>query len=761
MTDQSVQQAVESAMNCHRAGAPAAAEAFCNQALAQEPENPQAMHLMGLICSERGQQEKALNWIERAIEADPLVAEYRINQGVVLQRLGRIEEAVAAYRLALEISPDLTDAQVNLGNALSRLERWKQAIESYRAAADARPEDAEIHNSLGAALYRDGQIEPALAALATALHLRPGFPEAYNNVGNALIAKGEMGLAIAAYRKAVEGFATDPRVTDAQMNLANALERNGQHEQALAVHLQVAQVRPDHAQTRMSIGDGYYELGSWEEAAEAYRRAAQLLPQDPRPIACLGRALLAVPDLDGAIAAYRRVLELDPKSIEAANNLGVAFKEQGLMDEALDWCETAMEIEPDNAAVHSNLVYLLSFHAGYDPAELARQQRRWNEKHARPLKQLIKPHGNDRSPDRPLKIGYVSPDFRQHVVGQNLLPLLAEHDRQQFKIHCYSSVVRPDPFTDILRRHADVWRNVAVHTDEELAEIIRADGIDVLVDLSLHMSHNRLLAFARKPAPVQVSYLGYCASTSLETMDFRLSDPYLDPPDSDLSLYSEQTVQLPETYWCYASAGPTPEPAPPPCQINGWITFGCLNNFAKVSPGAMDLWAEILAAVERSRIIIHCYPGSHQEAVRRRFASGGVSPDRLEFIGMQPWSQYVQTYARIDVALDPFPYGGGITTCDALWMGVPVVSLIGQTAVGRAGKSILSNIGLPELAAWRPRQYVQTAVTLAQSPGRLVQLRGELRRRMLSSPLMNARRFARNVENAYRQMWRQWCGHGD
>jgi len=407
--------------------------------------------------------------------------------------------------------------------------------------------------------------------------------------------------------------------------------------------------------------------------------------------------------------------------------------------------------------MHSNLVYLLSFHPGYDAVEISRQQRRWNEMHAAPLKSAIRPHDNERSPDRRLKIGYVSPDLCQHVVGQNLFPLLSEHDHKQFEIYCFSSVSRPDAFSELLRGHADVWRDVAENDDEELAEIIRGDGIDVLVDLSLHMAHNRLLVFARKPAPVQVTYLGYCASTGLETIDDRLSDPFLDPPETDLSVYSEQTMRLLETWWCYGPAGPTPEAPAAPSEKAGYVTFGCLNNFAKVSPGALDLWAEILSALPGSRMIIHSYPGSHLDGVRARFAASGVSGDRLEFVAKQPWTDYLQTYGRIDVALDPFPYGGGITTCDALWMGVPVVSLAGQTAVGRGGKSILSNLGLSELVARRPRQYVQTAVTLAQSPARLIELRRTLRHRMLTSPLMNARRFARNVENAYRQMWKQWC----
>ena len=219
-------------------------------------------------------------------------------------------------------------------------------------------------------------------------------------------------------------------------------------------------------------------------------------------------------------------------------------------------------------------------------------------------------------------------------------------------------------------------------------------------------AHNRLLVFARKPAPVQATYLGYCGSTGMEAMDYRLSDPYLDPPDADLSFYSERTIRLPETYWCYSPAGPTPEPSPPPAAAVGYVAFGCLNNFAKVSPPALDLWAEILQRVPRSRLIVHAPPGRHLDAVRERFAGKGISPDRLEFVDKQPWPQYMQTYSRIDIALDPFPWGGGITTCEALWMGMPVVSLVGRTAVGRGGASILANIGMPELLARTPDQYV-------------------------------------------------------
>jgi len=745
---------VISAMRCYKNGDIAGAEALCRLELQQRPASGAALHLLGLISSDRGENEAALNHLQRAIEAEPLVAEYRIDAGVVLERLKRLDEAIAAYRLALEIEPASLAAHMRLGALLARLQRWNDSIASWRAAVQIQETDPEIHNNLGAALYSAGQFEPALLEFARAIELRPDFAEAYNNVGNTLFSRGEIDLAIVAYRKAVS---LNPKLTDAQTNLAHALQHAGRRDEAAAAHLRIAWERPADVSAQISTGNALAALNLWQAAAEAYQRALQLDPQNPTVATALGNAFLAIKDLDGAVMAYRRVLALQPDSLEAMNNLGMALKDQGLLDDSLDCCERAVELAPGNAAVHSNLVYLLSFHPGYDPAEISRQQRLWNDRHAAPLKSLIRPHANDRSPDRRLKIGYVSPDLCRHVVGQNLLPLLGEHDRAQFEVHCYSSTARPDAITQLLRQHSHVWHDVAEADDESLAEMIRRDAIDILIDLSLHMGHNRLQVFARKPAPVSATWLGYCASTGLEAIDYRLSDPYLDPPETDLSLYSEQTVHLPETWWCYRCAGPTPEPSSPPSLGAGYITFGCLNNFTKVSPGSLDLWAEILAAVPQSRMIIHAHPGSHRDDARRRFAEAGVEPDRIEFVPQQSWAQYVQTYARIDIALDPFPWGGGITTCDALWMGVPVVTLSGQTAVGRGGRSILSNLGLVELVARRPRQYVQTAVTLASSPARLAELRGDLRNRMLTSPLTNARRFARNIENAYRQMWKQFC----
>ena len=345
-------------------------------------------------------------------------------------------------------------------------------------------------------------------------------------------------------------------------------------------------------------------------------------------------------------------------------------------------------------------------------------------------------------------------------MGRFLLPLLETHDREHFEIYCYSSVRNPDEITGRCRANADVWRDIRGLSDDAAARLIRDDQIDILVDLTMHMADNRLLVFARRPAPVQVTYLAYCGSTGLSAIDYRLTDPFLDPRhqnEADGKIYSEESICLPETYWCYRPPAEIGLCSTPPAVHTSRVTFGCLNNFCKVTGPALDAWAQLLGKVPASRLVIHARPGSHRDRVREFFARQGIAADRLTFADKLPVTKYLHLYDQIDIALDPFPYGGGTTTCDALWMGVPVVSLVGRTAVGRGGLSILSNLELTELVAWSVGEYAGIAAGLAGDLPRLAGLRSTLRERMRGSPLMDAPRFARNVEAAYRQMWRRWC----
>jgi predicted O-linked N-acetylglucosamine transferase (SPINDLY family) len=329
------------------------------------------------------------------------------------------------------------------------------------------------------------------------------------------------------------------------------------------------------------------------------------------------------------------------------------------------------------------------------------------------------------------------------------------------EIFCYASVVHPDHLTGQFQRYADVWCPIVGFSTTRIVDLIRRDQIDVLVDLSLHTGNNHLLVFAHKPAPVQASFAGYPGSTGLDTIEYRLTDPHLDPPESSDHFHQEKLIRLPHTFWCYDPSSPAPAVNPLPAQTNGHVTFGCLNNFCKVNDGVVQLWAQVLKAVDRSRLMILCHEGSHRQSLLDIVQREGVDPDRIEWVTRCPRREYLELYHRIDIGLDTFPYNGHATSLDSYWMGVPVVTLVGPTVVGRAGLSQLTNLGLGELIARTPQRYIQLAADLANDLPRLTELRRTLRSRMQASPLMNAGRFARDIEAAYRQMWRNWCAQDE
>jgi predicted O-linked N-acetylglucosamine transferase (SPINDLY family) len=598
--------------------------------------------------------------------------------------------------------------------------RLREAEQLYRQVLAERPEHPEAVHHLGVIALQEGRNDIAVDLIRRAVVLKPDYAEAHGNLGSALAGKGQLDDAIASYRRAL---ASNPKMAKVHFNLGNAPRDKGHIDDAVASYRQAIALWPDYAEAYNNLGNVMKDKGQ----------------------------------LDDAIAAYRRATALNPGYAEAHNNLGNVLKEQGLLDDAIAAYRQAMSVRTNYVQAHSNLIYLLHFHPAYDARMIYEEHRRWNHRHAEPLKKLIRPHTNNRDPDRQLRIGYVSPDFREHSVGRFILPLLAAQDSERFTVFCYSDARRSDALTANLRRHANQWRNTVGLTDERAARLIREDQIDILVDLTMHMADNRMLMFASKPAPVQVTYLAYCSTTGLDTFDYRFTDPLLDPPGSQDGFYSEKSVGLPDTYWCYAADERSPEVNSLPALASGEVTFGCLNNFSKVSPDVLDVWMQLLRSLPNSRLILHAHEGSHRQRVRDLLQHQGIDPRRLKFAGKVSLPEYFALHRQIDIGLDPFPYNGGTTTCDALWMGVPVVTLTGRTAVGRGGASVLRNVGLPELVAETPQQYVEIALALAADLPRVAELRRTLRARMQASPLMDAPRFAQNVEAAYREMWRNWC----
>jgi len=638
-------------------------------------------------------------------------------------RAGRLDAAEEIYRRILAVEPDHAEAWHLLGVIQTQQGDPSGAIECIARAIGRAPGEGAYHNSLGEAYRRLGRNRDAIDSFRQAIALQADLAAAYNNLGNALCGLGRLREAVGAYREALR-------------------------------------LQPDSADACTNLGCALKNLGEVAEAIACHRRAVELAPGFAAAHSNLGRALQADGRLDEAVQCYAEALRLRPEFPEALVNLGNACKDQGRLDDALDCYGRAMQIQPGFVAAHSNLLYTLLFHPEADAVAICQAHRAWSRRHASALAGEIRPHGNDRSPDRRLRVGYVSPDFRHHAVGQFLLPLLETHDHRQLEVFCYSSVQRPDATTARCQAASDAWREASGLSDAELAELIRQDRIDILVDLTLHMEGSRLLVFARRPAPVQVTYLGYCGTTGLDMVDYRFSDPYMDPADTDPPIYAETTIRLPETYWCYRPIFEAPPPNVRSPSDHGGVTFGCLNNFCKVSRPAIDAWCRLLCAVPQSRLLLHAHPGSHRDRLKAIAAEHSIEPGRIEFSGYLPTADYFGLYQQIDVALDPFPYCGGTTTCDALWMGVPVVTLAGRTAVGRGGVSILSSMGLTELIAQDADAYVRVAAGLARDLPRLAKLRSTLRERMLASPLTDAPRFARHVEGAFRQMWRRWCATG-
>ena len=737
------------------AGRQEEAIAAYREAVRLDPERASALNSLGTLLQARGDLDEAVAAFRQALQIEAGSAIFKSNLGNALRARGENEEAIRACREAVRLDPGFAGARNNLGLALQSGKQRSEAIEAHREAVRLAPQESNFHYNLANALRANGQGDEAIAAYRETLRLEPGHADALNNCGIALQDKGRLEEAIGCYRQSLQ---LRPDSAKTWSNLGDALQGRGHLDEAIAACREALRIEPFLADAANKLGAAFESNGQLAEGITALQHALRLNPDFAEAHNNLGNCLKDQGDLDQAAESYRRAILAQPELAEAHNNLGNCFKDQGSLGLAIDSYRKAVLLDPEAANIHSNLVYALHFHPDYDDSAILRENQEWDRRYAQPLRSSSRPHEPEPLGNRRLRIGYISPDLRRHVVGWNFIPLIREHDHDGFEIFCYADVHRPDEMTQRFRSLSDQWRDIAGLGNERVAEFVRADRIDILVDLTLHMNRNRLLAFARRPAPVQVSYLASANAGGLSMIDYRFSDPYLDRPEMDAHRVSGPVIRLPHSAWCYQPCDVFPEVSPLPALSAGFVCFASRNNFAKVSPAVLDLWAEILAKVPRSRLLLHAPPGTSREAVKERFRKRGLSLERLEFAGREPWEHFLRSYGRVDIALDSFPYSGWITSCDALSMGVPVVSLAWKTVMGRGGKSILSNIGLPELVAETPQEYVEIAVALAHDVPRLTDLRAGLRERLEYSILRDAKRHALDVEAAYRRMWCEWRG---
>ncbi len=666
-----------------------------------------------------GQSAAAERLYRQVLLLDPRQAEAPHRLGSIAAAAGRHDEAADLFRAAIAIDPVRPASHAALGEALDASGWPHDAATALREAIRLQPGHARAHAALGTVLQGLGQLEEAASSYGVALRHQGGLLDARCNLGSVLRRLGRPHDAIAAYRAALR---TDPAFAAAHYNLGNALGDVGRHDEAVAAYAAALRLRPDDVQARLNLGGALNELGRLHEA------------------------------LDN----YDAVLRHQPDHATAHFNRGAVLKEMGRMTEAVAAFEAAIRLRPDHAAAHSNLLASAHYVYGIGPAVILDRARRY----ARLLEFGPPPaFHNDPDPHRRLRIGLVSPDLGHHPVGHFLAPVLACHDRSAVEVTCYSDRDRADPLADRLRAGSDRWRRLTGLDDAAAAALIRADTIDILIDLAGHTALNRLPMFAAGAAPVQATWLGYWGTTGLACMDYILSDRVTIPPDEE-SHYSERVLRLPNGRFCYEAPVDAPEPSPPPCLRRGAVTFGSFNNLSKLGPEVVQAWAAVLHAVPGSRLLLKWRSlgdGTMRQRVAAAFAQAGIATQRLELRAASPHAAMLAEYADLDIALDPFPFCGGLTSCEALWMGVPVVTLPGGTPQSRQTIGFLRALGQDGWAAGSIEDYVAIAAALAADPAGLAERRQTQRARMATSPLCDGPGFTRDLEAALRRMWIMWC----
>jgi len=635
--------------------------------------------------------------------------------------------------------------------------------------------------------HQAGNLRQAEQLYRFILQADPWHAAVHNNLGLALAGQGRLDDAMVHYRQTLQ---LDPNSADANNNLANVLVSQGKPAEAETHCREALRLRPDFPEGLNNLGNALQDQRKLEAAVDSYRRALQLQPNLAEAHYNLGNALRELGKLDEAVTWFQSALRLKPDLPFAHNNLGNAFLKQGRLDLALASFQQALRLQPDLAVAQSNRLFCLNYDAEADPDAVFAEHCRWG--HAR--ESGVRNQGSgiiqhrlttEYDPERRLRIGYVSPDLRYHALTRYFEPALAHHDPRQVEVFCYAELAFPDAVTNRLQNLAQGWRWTCNQTDAQVAERIRGDRIDILLDLAGHTAGNRLGVFAHKPAPVQATWLGYMNTTGLTAVDYRLTDDLLDPPAPTLGKKgvlpllperpggaelqaagafpapvrdTEELVRLPGGMCCFGPPADAPVVAALPALRRGYLTFGSLHSLFKLNGRVLDLWSQVLKALPSARLLMFrdTLTGTAREHICRQFAERGIAGERLDLRRGSDAPGYLGIYAEIDVGLDTLPYSGGVTTCESLWMGVPVLTLWGVRPAGRNSAALLARAGLADWTVQTPDQYVTLAAGLGNNLERLAQLRTKLRDQVAGT-LCDAGRFTRTLEDAYRNMWRRWC----
>ncbi len=782
-----IPETLQTAVEHQQAGRLVEAHSLYKQVLGIDPDEPDALRLLGQLTFKAGNPVKAIQLIRRAIELRPNVTDFHIDLARILMVQGEFGGAAESLRRALQVDPfSSPDTHFELARALAAIGdnddamkhidivlrknptpdaialqggllladgRVQLAVDRLQQAVEQAPDRADLLSTYALALQRRGDFELAEQAYRKALYLKPDFAEVLDNLGYLLVLRRQLPEAIIELERAVK---LRPVYPQAHYHLALAYTGLGRTDDALSSYRTALEQEPRLIEAWEALGRVLLDLRKFPAAIKAFTNMVSLQPTSQGYI-WLGVAHAGLDDLDGAIAATRKAVEIDPSSADAHEALGNELTWAGQAEAGMAELRRALELNPQHRAAHSKLIYTKLMQDGPTPAEILEAHVQWAKQQTGLIVPLRRPR-NRPDPERKLRVGYISNNFRSQAVGLFVLPILQHHDREAFEIFCYSDIETPDAVTARFRGYAGHWRESSAMADDQLAKQIREDRIDILVELTGHIGKGRLGALAYRPAPVQISYIGYQGTTGVSAVDYVLTDDWADPPGRSESNYVEKPWRLPGSFFVYEPSAEAPLVGPLPVRNNGHITFGCMNAVQKVNARGIALWSRVMTAMPGSKMMIlttRCKETN--ERLLAQFATNGITADRVQLVQRTGPGQYHRRYHSIDIALDPVPFNGHTTTCDAAWMGVPTVTLSGQIYAHRYGGSVLRNLNLPELTTETEQAYIAAAVGLASDLDRLAKLRSTLRFTMQASLITDGKRFTKNLEQAYREMWAAWC----
>jgi protein O-GlcNAc transferase len=735
---------------------------------------------IGYVLTEKNRNTEAISYLEIARSLSPQNPDVFFLLGLANRKTGNIQAALNNYQAATRYKPDFESAHLERCQCLLHSNRLAEALDAIAAGAMACPTNPSIHYHHGNTLASLGKIDQAISAFEKCISIQPNFPEAlanlatahrfqenfeasleyyqkairlqptnsnlYVNIGDLLVKTGKLEPARESYEKAIS---IDSRNSSALTGIALLLHKSGNLSGAIDYHEKALAINSDSATSNCLYGITLQALGRLDNAVQAYSRAISINPEYAEAHNNLAGALHGKNDLNTAIKHLQMAIAIDPKYAEAHSNLGVALYEQGDVDESIASFYQALKANPNHIAAHSSLLFVLSFSQKHSPEEYLIEAKRFGEKVSKLVTQPLSTQPALKAKNT-IRVGLVSGDLRVHPVGYFLESIIQHVNPDILELHAYPTNDQEDALSKRLKAHIRSWKPITWLSDESAARMIHDDGIDILIDLAGHSAHNRLPVFAWRPAPIQASWLGFFASTGVAEIDYILVDPNSVPPDGHTH-YSETPCFLPETRLCFTAPNDTEAAAVTalPAQGNGYVTFGCFQNLTKLNDEVLKLWGRIAQAIPGAKFrfqIKQLNCAENQNSLRKRLEKFGISAERTTLLGPQSRADYLAAHANVDLILDTFPYPGGTTTCEALWMGVPTLTLLGNSMLSRQGSSIMSCAGLENWIASDQNAYLAKAIEFAEDVSYLADLRRGLRTKVASTPLFDAPRFAKVLE---------------